>query len=62
MNKLTIDPMWEVAYNAYANVLGQSLPESKKVVASQRASGKVLVDHHMVWEVLTHGDVGAAGL
>lgn len=62
LNKLTVDPTWEVGYNAYANVLGQSLPETKKLVASQRASGKVLVDHHMVWEVLTHGDVGAAGL
>ena len=62
MNKLTIDPMWEIAYNAYAGVLGQSLPETKKVVASQRSSGKVLVDHHMVWEVLTHGDIASAGL
>ncbi len=59
INGLTIDPMWEIAYNAYANVLGQALPETLKVVTSKRPSG---LDHHMVWETLTHGDIGAAGL
>lgn len=59
INGLTIDPMWEIAYNAYANVLGQSLPETLKVVTSKRPSG---LDHHMVWETLTHGEIGSAGL
>jgi hypothetical protein len=53
------DPMWEIGYNAYANVLGQSLPETKKLLAKIRPTSAT---HHMVWETLTHGDIGAAGL
>lgn len=52
-------PTWEVAYNAYANVRGTSLPRSLAVVQRQRPSG---MDRHMAWETLTHGDIGAAGL
>jgi Alginate lyase len=53
------DPMWEIGYNAYANVLGQSLPETLQLVKSIRPTGAT---HHMVWETLTHGAIGSAGL
>jgi hypothetical protein len=53
------DPMWEIGYNAYANVLGQALPETAKLLGAIRPTGET---HHMVWETLTHGDIGAAGL
>ncbi len=59
INDLTHDAMWEIAYNAYGNVLGQALPETQKLVMANRPTG---LDHHMVWETLTHGDIGAAGL
>ena len=53
------DPMWEIGYNAYAHVLGQSLPETLKLVQSIRPTDAT---HHMVWETLTHGEIGMAGL
>ncbi|HEY1695243.1 MAG TPA: alginate lyase family protein [Polyangiaceae bacterium] len=53
------DPMWEIGYNAYANVLGQALPQTEKLIGTIRPTGAT---HHMVWETLTHGDIGAAGL
>ena len=55
----TPDPMWEIGYNAYANVLGQALPQTEKLIGTIRPTGAT---HHMVWETLTHGDIGAAGL
>jgi hypothetical protein len=53
------DPMWEIGYNAYANVLGQALPETLKLVKSIRPTDAT---HHMAWETLTHGDIASAGL
>lgn len=59
IEKVSPDPMWEIAYNAYANVLHQSLPETKKLIENNRPFGAT---HHMVWETLTHAEIGAAGL
>jgi len=53
------DPMWEIGYNAYANVLGQALPVTQILIKSIRPTGQT---HHMAWETLTHGDIGMAGL
>lgn len=53
------DPMWEIGYNAYANVLGHALPQTDQLIGTIRPTGAT---HHMVWETLTHGDIGAAGL
>jgi len=53
------DPMWDIGYNAYANVLGQPLPETKQLLGQIRPTDAT---HHMAWETLTHGDIGAAGL
>jgi len=52
------DPMWEIGYNEYANVLGGSLPETQKLVKSIRPTDAT---HHMAWETLTHGDIANAG-
>jgi len=51
--------MWEIGYNQYATTLGLALPNSKTLVMKQRPSG---ADHHMVWETLSHGDIGGIGL
>lgn len=59
LNKVSADPMWEIAYNAYATTLGASLPETQKLVQSIRPTGQT---HHMDWETLTHGDIGGVGL
>ncbi|WP_148233527.1 family 16 glycoside hydrolase [Pseudopedobacter saltans] len=50
---------WEIAYNHYVNRLGMSLPYMKAVIPKNRPTG---VDHHMVWETLTHGEIGNIGL
>jgi hypothetical protein len=51
--------MWEIGYNAYAGRHGVTLPQTQKVVAAVRPTG---INHMMVWETLTHAEVGAAGL
>jgi hypothetical protein len=58
-NQASADPMWEIGYNAYAHVLGQALPETLKLINKIRPTGAT---HHMAWETLTHGDIGAVGL
>jgi hypothetical protein len=59
LTAVTPDPMWEVAYNAIANRLGMSLPNTQKLIAQIRPTG---VDHHMDWESLTHAEIGSAGI
>jgi hypothetical protein len=59
LTDVAVDPMWEVAHNHFANRLGLALPHTRNVVRAHRPSG---ADHHMVWETLTHADVGSAGL
>ena len=50
---------WEIGYNAYANRAGLSLPYTAKVIAKVRPTQ---VNHMMVWETLTHAEVGSAGI
>jgi hypothetical protein len=54
-----LHPTWEVAYNHFHNRLGQSLPKIAAVLPTNRPTG---VNHHMVWETLTHAGVGDVGL
>jgi hypothetical protein len=56
LNSVTPLPTWEIAYNAYANRLGTALPSSQTLIAKIRPTG---VDHHMVWETLTHAETGS---
>ncbi len=59
IEKVAPDPMWEIVYNEYANIRGQAMPETLKLLQKNRPMGAT---HHMVWETLTHGDIGKAGL
>lgn len=52
-------PTWEIAYNHFHNRLGHSLPKMAAVLPTNRPTD---VNHHMVWETLTHGEVGTVGL
>ncbi len=54
------EPTWEIAYNHFHTRLGLTLPLMAKVIPTNRPTGADL--NHMVWETLTHGDVGAIGL
>jgi hypothetical protein len=52
-------PTWEIAYNHFHNRLGHRLPKIAAVLPTNRPTK---VNHHMVWETLTHAGVGAVGL
>ncbi len=56
LNAVSFDPMWEIAVNELAGSRGASLPESSALVAAHRPTK---VDHHMVWETLTHAQIGS---
>jgi hypothetical protein len=52
-------PTWEIAYNHFHNRLGKSLPKMAAVIPGNRPTG---INHDMVWETLTHAEVGDIGL
>jgi len=54
------EPTWEIAFNHFHDRLGLALPKMAKVLPTNRPTGADL--NHMVWETLTHGEVGAVGL
>jgi hypothetical protein len=45
---------YEIGYNHFANRLGVPMPNTQALLAKIRPTG---IDHHMVFETLTHGDV-----
>ena len=49
---------FEVAYNHYVNRRGKALPHTKNFIAKIRPTDAV---KHMVWETLTHAEVGNVG-
>jgi hypothetical protein len=53
-------PTWEIAYNHFHHRLAVALPKMAAVIPTNRPTGADL--NHMVWETLTHGEVGAIGL
>jgi hypothetical protein len=50
---------WEIGYNEFANRLGMPMPHTKNFIQTIRPTD---ADHHMVWETLSHAEVGAVGL
>jgi hypothetical protein len=58
--EFALEPTWEIAFNHFHNRLGLELPKMAKVIPTNRPTGADL--NHMVWETLTHGDIGAVGL
>ena len=58
--EFALEPTWEIAFNHFHGRLGRELPLMAKVLPTNRPTGADL--NHMVWETLTHGDVGAVGL
>jgi hypothetical protein len=53
------NPMWEIAYNQYANRAMTMLPNTAALIAKIRPTA---VDHEMAWETLTHAEVGSVGI
>ncbi len=58
--EFNLEPTWEIAFNHFHTRLGLALPLMAKVIPTNRPTGADL--NHMVWETLTHGDIGAVGL
>jgi hypothetical protein len=58
--EFSLQPTWEIAYNHFHHRLGVALPKMAKVIPTNRPTGADM--NHIVWETLTHGDVGAVGL
>lgn len=54
-----VHPTWEIAFNHFHGRLGHKLPRIAGVLPLIRPTG---VNHHMAWETLTHGGLGAIGL
>ncbi len=57
--EFALQPTWEIAYNHFHNRLGRALPKMAAVLPTNRPTG---VNHHMAWETLTHGAIGAIGM
>ena len=64
LGNYVVQPTWEIGYNALATRLRLAMPLTKQLLAQVRSPppGWVGITHHMGWETLTHGDVGAVGL
>ena len=54
-------PTFEIGYNHLHNRMGLDLPRTLELIKS-RIRGLEASNKHMVWETLTHADVGWAGL
>jgi hypothetical protein len=59
LNAVSPDPMWEIAYNHYANRLAMPLPTVKQLIGNIRPTA---IDHHMDLETLTHAEVFSVGI
>ena len=57
--EFALNPTWEIAFNHFHNRMGVKLPFMKKVIPTNRPTG---TNHHIVWETLTHGEIGSIGL
>ncbi|HET9570262.1 MAG TPA: family 16 glycoside hydrolase [Bacteroidales bacterium] len=57
--QFALNPTWEIAYNHFHNRMGFSLPKMALVIPTNRPTD---ANHHMVWETLTHGEMGAVGI
>lgn len=58
--EFALQPTWEIAFNHFHHRKGLPIPRMAKVIPLNRPTGADM--NHMVWETLTHGEVGAAGL
>jgi hypothetical protein len=59
LQSVSAGPMWEIAFNEYANRLSMSLPNVQKLVGNIRPTW---IDHHMDFESLSHAEVGSVGI
>lgn len=54
-----LNSTWEVAYNHFHNRMGFSLP---KMAAALPLARPTQGNHHVIWETLTHAEVGNTGI
>ncbi|MDO8539788.1 MAG: alginate lyase family protein [Opitutaceae bacterium] len=58
--EFSLQPTWEIAFNHFHHRLHIALPKMAKMLPTNRPTGADM--NHIVWETLTHGDIGAVGL
>ncbi len=54
-----LNSTWEIAYNHFHNRMNNNLPKMAAALPLDRPSTG---NHHVLWETLTHGEMGAVGL
>jgi len=54
-----LNSTWEIAYNHFHNRMNINLPKMAAALPLDRPSTG---NHHVLWETLTHGEMGAVGL
>ena len=54
-----LNSTWEVAYNHFHNRMAFNLPKMAAALPYARPSAG---NHHVIWETLTHAEMGAVGL
>ena len=57
--EFSLQPTWEIAYNHFHHRLRRELPKMAAVIPTNRPTGADT--NHMVWETLTHGEIGNVG-
>jgi hypothetical protein len=61
LSRSDVLPTWEIGYNHFHDRGGMELPLTRMLIETKvRSTGGV--DHHMVWETVTHSGTGRAGL
>jgi hypothetical protein len=60
VRSMSAQPMWEIAYNHYANRVGKTLPNMNKLIM-RPGFRPTDFDHHLAWETLTHAEIGDVG-
>ena len=58
--EFSLQPTWEIAFNHFHGRLGVPLPRIAQVIPLNRPTGADM--NHIVWETLTHGDIGDVSL
>jgi hypothetical protein len=56
---LKVRKTWEIGYNHYVNRMGMSMPQTLMLLQKIRPTDSIA---HIVWETLTHAEVGSVGL
>jgi hypothetical protein len=61
LNRSDVLPTWEIGFNHFHDRLGLALPLTQMLIETS-VRNTAGVDHHIVWETITHAGTARAGL